>query len=160
MTEFYIILAVLLAFTLNHSNRILRALGTLTAALALMMIAWSILLANLDGTFAAIPIGAGWAERIKPFVLNAQAAIATFAALFLFWATWSQTARRNVEVLPMRNTEKVFGRVSRYAHWVIGIFILILIPMGLFTSVLGPDHPERAVFMATHQKRIRPVVPL
>jgi hypothetical protein len=71
MTEFYIILAVFLAFALNHSNRILRALGTVTAALALMMIAWSIVLANLDGTFAAIPSDAGWAERIKPFVLNA-----------------------------------------------------------------------------------------
>ncbi len=151
MIEFYIILAVFLAFALNDSSRILRALGTLTAALALMMIAWSIVLANLDGTFAAIPSDAGLAERIKPFVLNVQAAIATLAALFLLWATWGQAIRRNVEPLPMRNTEKVFGRISRYAHWVIGILILILLPMGLFTSVLAPDHPERAVFMATHQ---------
>jgi len=58
-------------------------LGTLTAALALIMIAWSIVFANLDGTFAAIPAGAGLADRIKPFVLNGQAAIATVAAGFL-----------------------------------------------------------------------------
>ncbi len=151
MTAFYIILAVFLAFTLNQSSRILRALGTLTAALALMMIAWSIILANLDGTFAAIPADAGLADRTKPFVLNAQASIASFAALFLLWATWAQCTRRIAEPLPLRNTDKAFGHISRYAHWVIGTLILILLPMGLFTSVLAPDHPERPVFMATHQ---------
>lgn len=35
--------------------------------------------------------------------------------------------------------------------WVIGLLILVLLPMGLFTSVLAPDHPERTVFMTTHQ---------
>jgi len=151
VTEFYLILAVFLAFTLNQSSRILRALGTLTAALALGMIAWSIILANLDGTFAAIPADARVADRIKPFVLNAQAALAAIVAVFLLWATWAQGRRRVVEKLPLRNTPTGFGRVSRYAHWVIGTLILILLPMGLFTSVLAADHPERGVFMATHQ---------
>ena len=151
MTEFYLILAAFLAFTLNQSSRILRVLGTLTAALALGMITWSIILANLDGTFAAIPADASLAERIKPFVLNTQAGIAATAALFLLWAVWAQAVRRVAEKLPLRNTPSVFGRVSRYAHWMVGTLILILLPMGLFTSVLAADHPERAVFMATHQ---------
>ena len=151
MTEFYLILAVFLAFTLNHSSRILRALGTLTAALALVMIAWSIVLANLDGTFAAIPADARLADRIKPFVLNTQAAIAAVAALFLLWAVWAQGKRRVADPLPLRNTPKAFGRLSRYAHWVIGTLILILLPMGVFTTVLAADHPERGIFMATHQ---------
>jgi len=151
VTEFYLILAVFLAFTLNQSSRIIRALGTLTAALALALIAWSIILANLDGTFAAIPAQAPLADRIKPYVLNTQAAIAAVAALFLLWAVWAQGVRRVVEKLPLRNTPTAFGRVSRYAHWVIGTLILVLLPMGLFTSVLAPDHPERSVFMATHQ---------
>lgn len=151
MTEFYLILAVFLAFALNQSNRVVRALGTLTAALALIMIAWSIVLANLDGTFAAIPADAGLADRIKPFVLNAQAAIATVAAAFLLWATWAQGMRRVTGPLPLRNTDTIFGRVSRYAHWVIGPLILVLLPMGLLVSVLVPDHPERAAYLATHQ---------
>lgn len=151
MTEFYLILAVFLAFTLNQSSRILRALGTLTAALALVMISWSIVLANLEGTFAAIPAGASLADRIKPFVLNTQAAIAAVAAAFLLWAVWAQGMRRVTEPLPLRNTLSTFGRVSRYAHWVIGTLILVLLPMGLFTSVLAPDHPERGAFLAMHQ---------
>ena len=151
MTEFYLILAAFLAFTLNHASRILRSLGTLTAALALAMIAWSIVLANLDGTFAAIPADARLAERIKPFVLNTQAAIASVVALFLLWAVWAQGRRRVADSMPLRNTAAAFGRVSRYAHWVIGTLMLILLPMGLFTSVLADDHPERGVYMATHQ---------
>ncbi len=151
MTEFYLILAVFLAFTLNQSSRILRALGTMTAALALAMIAWSIILANLDGTFAAIHPDARLADRIKPFLLNTQAAIAAVVALFLLWASWAQGTRRVVEKLPLRNTPTVFGRLSRYAHWMIGVLILILLPMGVFTTLLPADHPERGVFMATHQ---------
>ncbi len=151
MTEFYLILAVFLAFALNQSNRLLRALGTLTAALALVMIAWSIILANLDGTFAAVPSGASLSDRVKPFILNTQAAIAAVAALFLLWAVWAQGVRRVAEPLPLRNTPAAFGRVSRYAHWIIGTLILVLLPMGLFTSVLAADHPERGAFMATHQ---------
>jgi len=87
VTEFYLILAVFLAATLNHASRILRAVGT----------------------------------------------------------------RRVADALPLRNSQTAFGRVSRYAHWVIGTLILILLPMGLFTSVLAADHPERGVYMATHQ---------
>jgi len=151
VTEFYLILAAFLAFALNHASRTLRSLGTLTASLALVMISWSIVLANLDGTFAAIPADARWADRIKPFVLNAQAAIAATAALFLLWAVWAQGRRRVQGPMPLRNTQTAFGRVSRYAHWVIGTLILILLPMGLFTSVLAADHPERGVYMATHQ---------
>lgn len=151
MTEFYLILAVFLAFALNHYSRVLRVLGTLTAALGLIMIAWSIILANLDGTFAAIPADSSLADRIKPYVLNIQAAIATATALFLLWAVWVQSRRRVSEPMPMRNTTTAFGLVSRYAHWVIGTLILILLPMGLFVSTLAPGHPERPAYMATHQ---------
>ncbi len=84
--------------------------------------------ADHHATFAAIPSDAGPADRIKPFVLNTKAAIAAVAAAFLLWAVWSQGKRRVNEPLSMRNTLSAFGRVSRYAHWVIGILILVLLP--------------------------------
>lgn len=151
MTEFYIILVVFLAVSLNASARIFRTLGTLTAALALVMIAYSTLIANFDGTFAAIPADAGLDDRIKPFVLNAQAGVASVGALFLIWAAYMQAKRRVADPLPLRNTDTGFGRLSRYAHWIIGMLILILLPMGLFISVLTPDHPARPEYLGTHQ---------
>ena len=53
--------------------------------------------------------------------------------------------------LSVHNTRSAFGRVSRYAHWVVGTLILALLPLGLFTWVLGPDHPEHGAFLAMHQ---------
>jgi len=151
VTEFYIVLAVFLALSLNQSGRIIRTVGTLTAAFALVMIAYSIVIANFDGTFAAIPGDAGLDDRVKPFVLNAQAGVASVAALFLLWAAWAQSTRHVAEKLPLRNTGMFFGRVSRYAHWITGLLILILLPMGLLVSVLAPDHPARPEYLGTHQ---------
>ena len=87
MTAQYLILAVVLAFTLNHANPFVRAGGTLLAAVGLAFIVLSIVLADLDGTFAALPAGLGAA---RPLLLNAQAVIASAAVLFLLWAAWRQ----------------------------------------------------------------------
>ncbi len=68
MTAQYLVLAVALAFTLNHANRLVRAGGTLLAAIGLAFIVLSIILADLDGTFAALPAGMGGSG---PLLLNA-----------------------------------------------------------------------------------------
>ena len=47
----YLALAVALALSLNATNRFVRAGGTLLAALALVMLVVSIVMADLDGTF-------------------------------------------------------------------------------------------------------------
>ncbi len=52
--------------------------------------------------------------------------------------------------LPIMNGT-VFGLVSRYAHWVIAVIILTLIPMGMFMAVLPAGSPDRAGFVATHE---------
>ena len=145
MTAFYLILALFLALSLNQPAPIPRALGTLVAALALALIAWSIVLANLDGSFAAMP------GSLKPLLLNAQAVVAALAALFLLWASWAQLRRRVEGGLPLANTAAGFGWLSRLAHWAMGVLMLVLIPIGLFISVLPPGHPEREAFIATHQ---------
>ncbi|MBC7800049.1 MAG: cytochrome b/b6 domain-containing protein [Gemmatimonadaceae bacterium] len=148
LTAQYIILAVLLAFTLNHANRFVRAGGTLLAAVGLAFIVLSIVLADLDGTFAGLPAGL---MGPTPLLLNAQAVIASAAVLFLLWASWQQVRRRVTAPVPWRNTGSAFGLVSRYAHWASATLILVLMPMGLFMAVLPEGSPDRDVFMAVHQ---------
>lgn len=148
MTAQYLILAVAIAFTLNHANPFVRAGGTLLAAVGLAFIILSIVLADLDGTFAALPAGLGGAV---PLLLNAQAAVASAAVLFLLWAAWRQVRRPAVVLVPWRNTDGMFGLVSRYAHWASALLILCLVPMGLFMAVLPEGSPDRAVFVAVHQ---------
>jgi len=148
MTAQYLILAVALAFTLNHANPFVRAGGTLLAAVGLSFIVLSIVLADLDGTFAALPPEVGAA---RPLLLNAQAVIASAAVLFLLWAAWRQVRRPMAMPVSWRNTGDAFGLVSRCAHWASAVLILCLVPMGLFMTVLPEGSPDRGMFVAVHQ---------
>lgn len=147
----YLALAIVLAFTLNARARWLRIAGTVLAALGLTMMVLSIVLADLDGTFAAIPSSAPAAHRITPAVLNVQAAIAAVAILFLAWSAWTQARRPLVIPLPLRNDETQFGKASRAFHWVIAVLMFCLVPIGLFMAILPESSLERAGFVGAHQ---------
>lgn len=147
----YLGLALVLAFSLNSTNRFVRAGATFIAALALCMIVLSILLADFDGSFSGKPSATASIDPFKPLILNIQAAIATVAAAFLFLVSWLQARRRTPHAVPPVNTASAFGLISRYAHWITATLILCLVPMGLFISVLKAESPERSEFLAAHQ---------
>ena len=147
----YLALALALALSLNATNRFVRAGGTLLAAVALVMLVVSIVMADFDGTFAAMPPPSSPLDTFKPLILNIQAIVATAAAAFLFWASWLQLKRSPIKASPPLNTASTFGLVSRYAHWITATLILCLVPMGLFVSVLKDETPDRAEFLAAHQ---------
>ncbi len=147
----YLIIGAILAVTLNRTSRLARAAGTLVAAVALMFIVLSIVLADLDGTFASIPAEPGSLDATRPLLLNIQAVIASVAVLFLLWATWVQARRKLTGPLPWRNTKAAFGAASRAAHWLTATFVLCLVPIGMFVTVLAKGTPEREAFTAVHQ---------
>lgn len=147
----YLVLALVLAATLNARGRWLRLGGTLLAAMGLFMMVYSIILADLDGTFARIPADAPLIERLTPFILNAQAVAASLAILFLLWSAWMQRRRPVADDLPLSNTPARFGTVSRAFHWVMAVMMLCLVPIGLFMAILPGTAPERADFVSAHQ---------
>ncbi|SIR58544.1 MULTISPECIES: hypothetical protein [Acidiphilium] len=69
----YLVLVLVLAVTLNVGNRFVRALGTAVAALGLVMMVSSVILADFDGTFVPIMARADLVGRFGPLVLNMQA---------------------------------------------------------------------------------------
>jgi cytochrome b561 len=142
----YLLLAILLAGTLNHRNRFVRAAGTLLVAVGLAFIVSSIYLADTDGTFGALP-----PPSVRPKLLNAQAVLALAAILFLLWATRWQLRRPLTDKIPWRNTGATFGGISRCLHWATATLVLCLIPMGLFIQSLPVASPERATFLAVHE---------
>jgi cytochrome b561 len=142
----YLILAMVLAVTLNHPNRLVRSGGTLLAAIGLGFIVLSIYLADTDGTFASAPV-----PNLRPVLLKAQAAVALVAIGFLLWAAWGQLHRRSVARVPWKNTAETFGLVSRYAHWATATLVLCMIPIGLFLQVLRPGAPIRGGFIDVHE---------
>jgi hypothetical protein len=146
MTFGYLLLALVLALTVNHPNRFVRAMGALIAAIGLFMIVISIVLADVDGTFTAFSEGASGLDLLKPLTLNVQAVGASIAIPFLLWAGWTQLRRPVVETLPLRNSTRAFGLVSRSLHWGMAVMILCLIPVGLFVAVLPKSSTDREAF--------------
>jgi cytochrome b561 len=147
----YLMLAILLAITLNAQNRWFRVAGTSLIALSLVMIVLSIVLADFDGTFAAIPATAPLIDQLKPAILNGQAVLACVAIVFLCWSAWQQADRPLASPLALANSRSAYGRVSRYFHWIIAVLMFCLVPIGLFMAILPADHAERAGFVAAHQ---------
>jgi cytochrome b561 len=121
------------------------------AALGLFMMVWSIILADLDGTFARIAPDAPLIHRAAPAILNGQAVIAGAAILFLLWSAWMQARRLVLTPLPLRNEAAQFGIASRAFHWVIGVMMLVLVPLGMFMAILPPDYPGYSDFVTAHQ---------
>jgi cytochrome b561 len=151
MALWYLGLAVFLAVTLNQRSRFLRGLGTAVAALGLLLMVSSIVLADFNGTFAHRAPPPDAIGDLTPLILNVQAVAGTGGILFLLWAVWRQFRRAQVSPLPLGNSRAAFGLISRYAHWTVAILILALIPMGLYMSILPSDSPDRAGFVAAHQ---------
>jgi cytochrome b561 len=147
----YLVLAIILAITLNARGSWLRVAGTIIAALGLVMMVLSIILADLDGTFAAVPASAPLIHRITPAILNVQAVIATIAITFLLWSAWTQARRPVAIALPLHNDDSQFGKASRGFHWVIAVLMFCLVPIGLFMAILPEGAPERAGFVGAHQ---------
>lgn len=143
MTLFYLVLALGLAVGLNHPARLARVAAQMAAAAALAMMAWSIWLANGDGTFAARPAG-----DLRPLLLNIMAAIAGGVILLLLALLPAQWARA-VEAVPMWNRRQHWGQIARLLHWASAVLMLAALPMGLFVSVLTPS-AERGQFMDAH----------
>jgi cytochrome b561 len=144
MTSLYLGLALTLALTLNARFAIVRAAGTLVAITAMAFMAWSIWLANGDGTFAAAPAG----SRV-PVLLNIEAGLLVIGMLVLLWSLPGQFRRPAVDV-PWRGTEAAYGHTSRALHWAGATLIIAAYVIGQFVSILAPTNPIRPEFLTTH----------
>jgi cytochrome b561 len=144
MTSLYLGLALILALTLNARFAVVRAAGTLVAITAMAFMAWSIWLANGDGTFAAAPAG----SRI-PLLLNIEAGLLVIGILLLLWSLPGQFRRPAVDV-PWRGTEAAYGHTSRALHWAGASLIIAAFVMGQYVSILAPANPIRPEFLTTH----------
>jgi cytochrome b561 len=143
MTLFYLVLAIVLSVGLNLTSRRWRVLAQVGVVAALGMMAWSIWLANGDGTFDARP-----AADVRPLLLNIMAGIALMVMALLLALLPAQWARR-VEAVPEWNQRQRWGQIARLLHWVSAVLMLAALPMGLFVAVL-PVSPERGQFLDAH----------
>lgn len=144
MTSFYLGLALLLALTANAGNAWLRALARLLAAVAMGFLAWSIVLASQDGTFARVAA----ADR-TPLLLNIEGIAVGLGALLLL-ASIPAMLRRPTGPPPLRSDASAYGRIARGLHWAAAALIIPAFTMGQFITVLAPGRADTAEFLGTH----------
>ena len=144
MTSLYLGLAVAIAATINAGWGWLRALGRVIAAGAMAMMAWSIVLANRDGTFAAVAAG-----NTSPLLLNIAAGLLGMAALLLL-ASIPRALRPATDTVPPRSTITAYGQVTRGLHWASAVLIIAAFVIGMFVAILPETRPERAEFLGAH----------
>ena len=131
-----IFMAVLIALLMNHKHPRKRALGTFLAALACFgVVAWFVGALN-TGLIENPKEFQTPMDAAKPALLWVQsiaALVGGFALLLI-----SSRQRRETQELDLSNANEAdrYGRVSRILHWTIAILFILMIPMGIFTSMI------------------------
>jgi len=146
-----IVSALLISVALNHTVPAIRTMGAfLTAVGCFILVGWFGFVVDsgiLDNPRPVrLPV-----DGAKPALLWIQALTFLLTGIFLLLGTFWQSKRRDRLALPVTNKGTYYGRLSRYLHWTTAILILILIPMGIFTSMIPDDVWYRQGYYVVHK---------
>lgn len=142
--ESWIALAIVIfafgaAWLLNHQAPKLRATGTLMAALGCFGVVWWFVWVLGSGVLETPKPFQAPMDALKPGILWTQAIIALLGGLTLLGVANRQRKGTVVLELTSANESSRYGRASRIMHWATAILFILMIPMGVFASMI-PEH--------------------
>ena len=143
--------AALIAVAINHVSPAVRALGIAFAAIGCLAVTGTIWALDLAGQFAEMRPPRFSIDPHKPIVMHILAAVFLVAGLSLLFVARRQSKRTDKLVLDKRNEPGRYGRLSRLYHWIIAVLFLLLVPMGVFTTMLPYDVEYRQAFYVIHK---------
>ncbi len=147
-----IVSSIATAWFMNYSAPRVRVIGTVLAASGCLAVAaW----------FFFFVMGTGFLENpkpnqtpldsAKPALLWMQACIALLSGLLLLLVAYRQSKSKETLVLSAENEHNRYGRVSRMLHWTIAILFIVLIPMGIFSSIIPEGTAYRNAYYVVHK---------
>lgn len=143
--------AVWVARLLNHKASNFRAAGTLLAALGCFgVVGWFSMVLG-SGIFESPKPFQTPMDALKPAILWAQAIVALLGGVVLLGVANRQ--RKGAELLELANVNESsrYGRVSRILHWTTAILFILMIPMGVFASMIPEGIWYRTEYMVVHK---------
>ena len=146
-----VIYAILVAYWMNHTRPGMRVMGVFAAALGCLAAAAGIIGLDIAGEFTNVREPLLPLDGSKPILMRTLAGIFGFAGLFLIMVGIGQRKRTDNLSLPVRNQAERFGKRSRAFHWIIAVLFLLLIPMGIFTTMIPFDEEFRNAFYVIHK---------
>lgn len=147
-----ILTSFLCAWTLNYSAPKVRVFGTLLAAIGCFAIAaWFIFYVLGTGFLENPKPNQTPLDSAKPVLLWLQSMLALLAGFVLLAVAFYQRKNNETLVLTAVNETSRYGRVSRLLHWTIAFLFIILIPMGIFSSIIPEDVMYRTQYYVVHK---------
>ena len=143
--------AAAVALAMNHRKPGMRVFGIGAAALGCVAVAAGIFGLDMAGQYAELRPPRFAIDPHKPIVMRVLAVVFLLSGLLLGRIAYRQLSREDELRLARRNDSGRFGRVSRFYHWTIVVLILLLIPMGVFTTMIPYDIEYRQAFYVVHK---------
>ena len=146
-----VVYASAIALLMNHRRARFRVLGVAAAAIGCFAVTAAIVGLDLAGQFAEMRPARYSIDPLKPLLMRVLAVVFLGVGVLLAFVARHQCDRRDELVLGGRNERTRYGRVSRYFHWTIAALFLLLMPMGIFTTMLPYDVEYRQAFYVVHK---------
>ncbi|MEM1402279.1 MAG: cytochrome b [Pseudomonadota bacterium] len=143
--------AIAVALLLNNAQPRARTLGVWAAVLGCVGVAGGILWLNTMGYFEELRPALLPTDPAKPTMMLLLAAAFGISALALIPVAIAQSKRTDVLVLEKQNSVDRYGGRARFFHWTIAVLFLLLIPMGIFTSMIPVDQEYRQAYYVIHK---------
>lgn len=146
-----LIMVLVMARLFNASSAQQRRLGTFLAAAACLSIAFSIAWLNSLEALDRVKDPLFPIDKLKPtaMIIWLWATAVTGAALF-FIAVRQNKSSADIDTPTLNQTDS-YGRVSRFIHWSMASLFILMIPMGIFTSMIPEDVWYRNAYYVVHK---------
>lgn len=139
------------AWLLNHQAPKLRATGTLLAAFGCFGIVWWFIGVLGSGVLENPKPFQAPMDALKPAILCVQCIVALLAGITLVGVAMRQ--RKSMENLELTraNESDRYGRTSRVMHWATAMLFILMIPMGVFASMIPEGVWYRTEYNIVHK---------
>lgn len=146
-----VVFAFGVAWLLNHQASKIRATGTLLAAFGCFGVVWWFVgILGSDVFETPKPFQAPM-DALKPGFLWIQAIVALLGGLTLLGVANRQRMGTEALELTNENESSRYGRTSRKLHWATAILFILMIPMGVFASMIPENVWYRTEYSAVHK---------
>ncbi|MEM8917458.1 MAG: cytochrome b [Pseudomonadota bacterium] len=144
-------LALFVAWAMNHAKPNMRVIGIGAAAITCLAVGVGIFAIDIAGYFDRLRPALFPVDDAKPLLMRIHGAIFLVAGIALVFVTMGQARRADTLELSKRNEAERYGLASRYYHWTIAFLFLLLVPMGIYTSMIPEDQTHRQAFYVIHK---------
>ncbi|WP_052262295.1 cytochrome b [Pseudoalteromonas luteoviolacea] len=140
------------AWFINHRLPKIRVFGTLLASTGCLAMACWFFLFIINTGFLSNPKPYDTPlDAFKPTLLWLQCTFALIAGIGLLCIAFKQS--RSCTPLPLNNTndDVKYGLVARVLHWTTAFLFILMIPLGIFSTMIPEGTPYRIEYYVVHK---------